>query len=312
LEWSGELLYKVEGEATKETFTPMHIIPLDLGDKAYTTFKDSGVLAELIADNEEYFDYKRGMIHSHNTMQTNFSNTDITQLDDGAKESDFFLSVIVNNANNVTAKVARKTITGFYTKVVESWNNGRKVTTMIDVPEKEEIFVQDIEVRFHYTELPEWFTQKANALKQKPKPIVKPFTAFDYGNRGFSNGHTKGYNGYQPKEVIKHNSLSSIYLDVDEEHILDFFKLTNTKQLKDKLTEATAQTVLEFVDFYEKRLESDKKDNIADQDQTLIEGLEDVLGYLMLDYTNTPFYKELQKFIFELEQLEKNDINVEI
>lgn len=123
VEWSGILLYSVEGsikEPEKMVITLKDIIPMNKGSQAYTEYNfnekkrdTSGYLDRHIDytnEREEALEWHLGHIHSHNTMGVFFSGTDLAELDDNSASHNFYLSLIVNNFMDFTAKVAFRAI----------------------------------------------------------------------------------------------------------------------------------------------------------------------------------------------------------
>lgn len=119
VEWSGILLYSVHGSihspGTLELITE-DIIPMNKGNQTYTEYNftekkrdNSGYEdkhIDYVMENPEAMDWKIGHIHSHNTMNVFFSGTDSTELKDNSVTHDFYLSLIVNNKMEMTARVA--------------------------------------------------------------------------------------------------------------------------------------------------------------------------------------------------------------
>lgn len=119
VEWSGVLLYSTEGEITNPkslVITLRDIILMNKGSKTYTGYdfnekkRDqsgySDTHIEYCEEFEEALTWKVGMIHSHNTMNVFFSGTDLSELVDNSPSHNYYLSFIVNNKMEMTAKVA--------------------------------------------------------------------------------------------------------------------------------------------------------------------------------------------------------------
>lgn len=106
LEWSGVLFYKLEGEVTNPGDMVMvleDILLMDIGSPGFTSFtQDTDVSNHLAKD----LDWQTGLIHSHNTMRSFFSGEDDDELALNTGLQNFYLSVIVNNFNEVVAAVA--------------------------------------------------------------------------------------------------------------------------------------------------------------------------------------------------------------
>ena len=109
VEWSGVLFYSIEGTIRKPEEMKciiQDILPMDKGSKAYTEYNIDERFVEYLMENPEAMSWKVGHIHSHNTMDTFFSGTDWSELNDNTASHNFYLSLIVNNFMKTTAKVA--------------------------------------------------------------------------------------------------------------------------------------------------------------------------------------------------------------
>lgn len=84
------------------------ILPMDMGSAAYTEYSFDDRVVTFLQEEEERFDWHIGHIHSHNNMKTFFSGTDMSELNDNSENHNFYLSLIVNNAMDLTAKVAQR------------------------------------------------------------------------------------------------------------------------------------------------------------------------------------------------------------
>lgn len=108
-EWSGVLFYSVEGSIKKPskmviTLEDIHL--MDIGSPGFTSFNWDETIVEYLIDHPEAEDWKIGHIHSHNTMSVFFSGTDWDELNDNSPLHNLYLSVIVNNYMDLTAKIA--------------------------------------------------------------------------------------------------------------------------------------------------------------------------------------------------------------
>jgi proteasome lid subunit RPN8/RPN11 len=80
---------------------------MNKGSKAFTEYDFSDkALIDYRMDNLESHDWKIGHIHSHNTMRVFFSGTDMSELIDNSEFHNYYVSLIVNNFMETTAKVA--------------------------------------------------------------------------------------------------------------------------------------------------------------------------------------------------------------
>lgn len=110
-EWSGTLFYKIiEGEFGEDTCVlhAEHVYLQDIGTSTYTEYDYTPDYFKYLMDNPELMDMKVAHIHSHNNMSVFFSATDNGELIDNAPKHNYYLSLIVNNKNDMTARVAFK------------------------------------------------------------------------------------------------------------------------------------------------------------------------------------------------------------
>lgn len=108
-EWSGILFYQVKGTIRNISKFSIHvkaIFPMDRGSAAYTAHEYDSTLIEFRMSHPESLKWTMGKIHSHNIMGTTFSGTDYDELKDNTQFYNYYLSVIVNNAMSINAKIA--------------------------------------------------------------------------------------------------------------------------------------------------------------------------------------------------------------
>ncbi len=112
IEWSGILFYTVKGSLQEKDFeiTLQHILLMDVGVASYTEYKTDDSVVDFIMTNKKALSWKMAHIHSHNNMKAYFSGTDKDELMDNAFAYDFYLSVVVNNAMDIVAKIVSKII----------------------------------------------------------------------------------------------------------------------------------------------------------------------------------------------------------
>lgn len=163
VEWSGILLYAVEGsikEPLKMKIILKDIILMNKGSQAYTEYNfnekkrdQSGYVDRHIDytnEHEEALEWHIGHIHSHNTMNVFFSGTDMDELHENSECHNFYLSLIVNNFMDFCCKVAFRGTAS--TKVdmpyIAMDENGNEYTieeATFNV-KKEKLFIYDCEI----------------------------------------------------------------------------------------------------------------------------------------------------------------------
>jgi hypothetical protein len=107
-EWSGTLIYKVDGtieDPQNMIITPMDIYLMDIGSKAYTEYDTDKSVVDFIVKNN-YLEYNQGKIHSHNSFGVFHSGTDMKDLEDNSDKFNYYASMIVNNAMDMEMKIS--------------------------------------------------------------------------------------------------------------------------------------------------------------------------------------------------------------
>lgn len=129
-EWSGVLFYTYKGDfATNDLqINAVDLLLMDIGDSTSTMFNTStpdivGYMAE-----KDLLNCNIGLIHSHHTMSTFFSSTDLNTLKVEGSERNVFLSLIVNNAGTYTAAITRKVVSTVYKENLYTSFNDKTTT----------------------------------------------------------------------------------------------------------------------------------------------------------------------------------------
>jgi len=111
-EWSAALFYRVKGSIrnpSKMKLTVIDFFPMDKGSVAHTEYDiDQGdnALVGYMMENELFGNIILGHLHSHNTMSVFFSPEDTGELQRNVSNHNIYLSLIVNNKMEMTARVA--------------------------------------------------------------------------------------------------------------------------------------------------------------------------------------------------------------
>lgn len=214
VEWSGILLYTVEGSIKNPKNMKIilkDIIPMQKGSSAYTEYSYN----EKKRDTSEYEDrmidyfndnptaleegWKVAHIHSHNVMATFFSGTDMEELEDNSASHDFYLSLIVNNWMDFKAKVGFRgeTSTEVPIKYQALDENGKNYTVekaSLKV-KKEKLFIYDCEIISPEVKISvdEGFKRGvAEIIEKADKPVTDPYS--NYGSI-YRQGNSFNYYG---------------------------------------------------------------------------------------------------------------------
>lgn len=163
VEWSGILFYSTQGEFGTEAFKIQleTIFPMNKGNATYTEFETNEDFVEFLMDNPENLQFNRGLIHSHNLMSVFFSGTDNSEINDNSEFHNYYLSLIVNNKEDICAKVAFRGKNNEEIKRVVNYkgNNGIPQTMVINSTVEKDVI-------FHYT---------CSIIKQEENTVSEEF-----------------------------------------------------------------------------------------------------------------------------------------
>ena len=206
-EWSGTLFYTVEGSFANGD---LHIIAKDfflqdVGEAAYTEFKNDVDLAGYMAVHE-LWDCYTGLMHSHDTMSTFFSGTDLGTLKSEGNDANHFVSLIVNNAGTYTAAITKKVTYLSKGKSVLKYNTFDNVAIEDEGTdfEREETVIEYYPLDIIKEEVPQTPKSelelrleevRANANSYVNRKVIttptvgvtKPYTPSNFNNKNYSN-----------------------------------------------------------------------------------------------------------------------------
>lgn len=318
VEWSGVLFYEVKGSIKRPDKLKLickDILLMDKGSKAYTEYSyDEDVVTHQM-ENPELLECKIGHIHSHNTMATFFSGTDMSELNDNSPNHNFYFSLIVNNFMDTCAKVSfvgEANVENIkYECKDESGNSyyipGGKIT-------KEVLFIYDCDVhmrdekmkvsqsfydRYREIEIKAEKKAKEAALKFFQQKHLPPVSKGDF----FRNKTGKNFIDKAP--MFMEDEVVDTFVD-DEVSVEELFtcyilRLGN-EQPKDDIENAIEDLIISKIsipDFISSLLESyanyyttffNNLNMITDNDLVFLQTLEDVVNELEM-YEDT--YKEV-------------------
>lgn len=202
IEWSGVLFYKKEGEFQDDTLviTAVDLVLLDIGTSTYTEFDMSPEVISYQVDND-LLDCEIGLIHSHNTMKTFFSGTDINTLREYGSQMNHFVSLIVNNEGIYSAAITRKVLIqdAVVRKILfNSFNDERKEDRASFTNEVEIIQYFDLKVEIEGGIPFDSLDKRIEELRKKVKKYPQA-GGFQY------QGYQGGYQGRIPFEGEEEN-----------------------------------------------------------------------------------------------------------
>lgn len=176
-EWSGVLFYSTTGAFGEPGFaiTAEEFYLMDIGTSTFTGYDYEPDLISYMMSNPRLLALKKGHIHSHNTMNVFFSGTDTDEIRDNSEFHNYYFSLIVNNKNEMTAKVAfrGKQKVRSATSYSYKGDNGAEKTGFYETESESEIcYVYNckIDSSFH-----DDLMKKYQVIKSRPtiNPIIK-------------------------------------------------------------------------------------------------------------------------------------------
>lgn len=324
VEWSGICLFKeVTGSIEKpEEFVIelVEIWPMSKDSQAYTEFNYDGEVLQFLMANPERMSLERGIIHSHHNMKTFFSGTDNSEMEENARHHNYYLSVIVNNAGDITAKIAVHSIEEQVINGVRKWmdssgnrqqpytyTQSREVVDMYECnivqPEvqiDDEVFSNRVNhiIAVADEQAKQAAIAKAKALQSTPqltffndvKPrvsvvdFVPKFIAQDIAYRGFTFDAMKALEAEVESSVMSHDGLVEGYANAFDEMYDMYFDEDAQVQYLD-VVDKILQLAATYRDSFTKAYKV-----IEDVYAELTLGIEGNDPYDLLNPMNTDFY----------------------
>lgn len=118
---------------------------MDVGTASYTEYEYGPDVIKHMMENKHLLKMNKGHIHSHNSMSVFFSHTDMTELLDNSQHHNYYLSLIVNNENDMVAKIAFHAIQKSLTIEMKA-NNEEGKSSMSLVDETPVIYTYDCDI----------------------------------------------------------------------------------------------------------------------------------------------------------------------
>ena len=243
-EWSG-VLYFTDNAARNINdlvITAQYLFPMNVGSTGYTTFnwqKKEVLVFEALQDKDG-LEWRKGCLHSHNSMSVFFSGEDNADLKEQALYHHYYLSVIVNNKQEVIARLSHKLSTSEIESIFGKVELSKSVVYYdVDVEVEQSVFYQD---NFEKG-LSSMTMFKGKTYGHNVNPSV--FTSGKTWNNQGKQGTFWNSDNWNPKEVFK--SKSQRDMQFDELDLLTFFNeneiIPNQNELNSLEELETALTV---------------------------------------------------------------------
>lgn len=188
VEWSGILFYKkVEGDFSNIeslSFVAERMLLMDIGTSASTDFDYDESLIDFLDEYPELENYEMGLIHTHhNLSSSNFSSTDLEELQENTQNHNYYVSLIAHFSWDVSAKLAVNA-TGAKTSVNIKDENGKEIETSIEQKE-DSIVTFDMKIFFELDNYDVTRLSEVRKISAEKKTTVRGF---------YSGGKTVGGN----------------------------------------------------------------------------------------------------------------------
>ena len=211
IEWSGVLFFNVEGNLKEGlTIIPVDIYPMDKGNGSYTEYDFTEEVFDYYDKYPDRFGMKYGHIHSHHSMGSFFSGTDVRELVDNCVNHSYYVSLIVNNKNEMVARIAIAGERKIKSSSLYSFNDIRELK--ISIPKDEDstetvMYYADIEIE---KSIPLIVTKANELLAPKPR-----FVATGGMNFGGFDGYDESFM-YERRSVYPDKSRDIVIPDMTE------------------------------------------------------------------------------------------------
>jgi len=157
---------------------------MDIGSAAYTSHNFEGDLVEAFDLIPDGMECKMAGIHSHHTMATFFSQTDVSELEDNGGKYNYYISLIVNFSGEWNCKmvIPSETITECSYKIRN--DDGEFKTIKRKYEEK---FLIEAELEVVKDEIPvdQWFGDRFSVVKTAKEVKATNVKAFNNPTTGY-------------------------------------------------------------------------------------------------------------------------------
>lgn len=299
-EWSGILLYRIKKgnmkDPSKMVIEAFDFLLMNKGSHTHTSFKFDGDFGDYYSNLEDPEGVRWGLVHSHNTMKTFFSTEDISELEDNVDQFAIYLSLIVNNAHNYTAKIARRCKMEYkdviYKTIDENDDDlNLKITSGDDsIKIKDVLLLNDCNIvmpkheveeddpfmarLFNIASSTKYVNVAAKNTSSKTNSKIKP--NHNYG-MGFNGGYDKGIHNIEEFDA--------------EDFLLEMLEANSFFEFQEKLRTGSYSDVMSPNNFI--KLVEDANPDITDEDKRLF--LLDAVRYLedvQTSYLGGKMYEE--------------------
>lgn len=182
VEWSGVLFYDMKGTIDKPStciITLTDILLMDIGTGSYTEYAFDESVVEYMMDNSSLMSSAntqnitkhKGHIHSHNVMRTFFSGTDMDEIKENSEFYNFYLSFIVNNVIDCTAKIAFRGKEEA-SSIKAKNQQGKEYIIKNAVPVAEKVFTYDCDIKYP-GKVPDSLIEKTNKIVKQHNTKIK-------------------------------------------------------------------------------------------------------------------------------------------
>lgn len=122
IEWSGVLFFKVLSgslQTQNMLIEVVEVYPMNKGTTGSTGYKFTPDVAKRHVElmKEHKCMIKIGMIHSHHNMDAYFSGVDMDELNENSENHNWYLSIVVNNAGKIVARIGYRAETEIIKKI---------------------------------------------------------------------------------------------------------------------------------------------------------------------------------------------------
>ena len=300
-EWSGVLFYSVTGSIKDPANFKIEIediLPMDKGTSVYTSYDLDERFINYLMEDPKRMKYKVGHIHSHNVMNVFFSGTDMLELNDSAPAYNYYLSLIVNNYMEMTAKVAFTATASTTIKNVDYMSvdeaGKRYVMEQKDFTfEKEKLFVYDCGITVPSIDIvvdEEFAAGVAKILIPKPvKVYTTPVPAVAKVYPSLNKIPTRVY---PPKKADKEVSISEKYKNFFDG--VDFKSIDDLEDEEDEYEEMAQQLEIFAISLFSNSTQPLEDESLEDALLALVD-----MGVDPTDIARGALEKYAEKYVLQ-------------
>ncbi|NLR61095.1 hypothetical protein HGH93_23540 [Chitinophaga polysaccharea] len=180
IEWIGLLFFRTSGKFATPGFRCIiqEVYPMEIGTENHADFEFKNGVAAYLQANPHLRGACIGNIHSHHNMPVFFSDEDMGELHKNAENHNIYLSLIVNNREEMIAKLCflatRRSAVNSTLEFLDEKGAPSKIVLEDYSNSNDVLGIYDCEIIHYSSEIDENFRNRCTVLKEKKSGRYEP------------------------------------------------------------------------------------------------------------------------------------------